>query len=186
MGISIRRAGTSDAVAIAMVESEAFGAEGPLIVELIDALREHRCGRDRLSIIACDGEDVVGHTLVTRSRLDTLRATIDVALLSPLAVAPAHHRRGIGRALVDRAVAESADEGFPVIFLEGDPAFYSRLGWVAAGPLGFRKPSLRIPDAAFQCRLLPSYEPWMAGTLVYAEPFWDLDCVGLRETDGNA
>jgi putative acetyltransferase len=27
---------------------------------------------------------------------------------------------------------------------------------------------------------LPAYEPWMTGTLVYADPFWRLDCVGLR------
>jgi predicted N-acetyltransferase YhbS len=28
---------------------------------------------------------------------------------------------------------------------------------------------------------LPAYEPWMTGTLVYAEPFWRHDAVGLRE-----
>jgi putative acetyltransferase len=45
---------------------------------------------------------------------------------------------------------------------------------------GFRKPSLRIPDAAFRVRLLPSYEPWMSGTLIYSEIFWRHDAVGLR------
>jgi putative acetyltransferase len=28
---------------------------------------------------------------------------------------------------------------------------------------------------------LPAYEPWMTGTLVYAEPFWRHDAVGLRD-----
>jgi len=28
---------------------------------------------------------------------------------------------------------------------------------------------------------LPSYEPWMTGTLVYSRVLWDLDCVGLRD-----
>jgi len=28
--------------------------------------------------------------------------------------------------------------------------------------------------------LLPAYEPWMTGTLVYRREFWDHDCVGLR------
>jgi putative acetyltransferase len=58
---------------------------------------------------------------------------------------------------------------------------YSRLGFLPGKPLGFRKPSIRIPDGAFQAVILPSFEPWMTGTLVYAEPFWDLDCVGLRD-----
>jgi putative acetyltransferase len=46
--------------------------------------------------------------------------------------------------------------------------------------LGFTAPSVRIPNAAFQVVTLPSYQPWMTGALVYAEQFWALDCVGLR------
>ncbi|HET7305799.1 MAG TPA: hypothetical protein VFJ12_14755 [Segeticoccus sp.] len=34
---------------------------------------------------------------------------------------------------------------------------------------------------AFQVRRLPAHEPWMTGTLVYPDVFWELDCVGLRE-----
>jgi len=51
----------------------------------------------------------------------------------------------------------------------------------AAAELGFRKPSLRIPDAAFQALPMPAYEPWMTGTLVYSHVFWEHDAVGLRE-----
>jgi putative acetyltransferase len=51
------------------------------------------------------------------------------------------------------------------------------------GHLGLRKASLRIPDGAFQAIRLPEYEPWMTGTLVYAEPFWRHDAVGLRTPD---
>jgi putative acetyltransferase len=46
---------------------------------------------------------------------------------------------------------------------------------------GFRKPSLRIPDDAFQVAALAAYEPWMTGTLVYSATFWVHDCVGLRD-----
>jgi putative acetyltransferase len=74
-----------------------------------------------------------------------------------------------------------AGQGAPAVFLEGDPAYYSRFGFTPGGGHGFRKPSLRIPDAAFQVAVLPAYEPWMTGTLVYAEPFWRYDCVGLRD-----
>lgn len=44
-----------------------------------------------------------------------------------------------------------------------------------------RRPSLRIPVPALMVCELPAYEPWMTGTLVYGEPFWRLDCVGLRD-----
>ena len=61
----------------------------------------------------------------------------------------------------------------------GAPAGTGR-GGDAGGGHGFRKPSLRIPDAAFQVMVLPAYEPWMTGTLVYSATFWEYDCVGLR------
>jgi putative acetyltransferase len=54
-------------------------------------------------------------------------------------------------------------------------------GFRPGAALGFRKPSLRIPDAGFQARTLTSYEPWMTGTLVYSATFWEHDCVGLRD-----
>jgi putative acetyltransferase len=70
-----------------------------------------------------------------------------------------------------------------LVFLEGSPSYYRRFGFEAGGKYGFRKPSLRIPDAAFQVFPLPSYEPWMTGTLVYSEIFWQFDSVGLRDVE---
>jgi len=63
------------------------------------------------------------------------------------------------------------------------PRYYRERGFEAAGPAGFRSPSLRIPDEAFQVVRLSAYEPWMTGTFVYAETFWKHDCVGLRDPD---
>jgi putative acetyltransferase len=40
------------------------------------------------------------------------------------------------------------------------------------------------PDDAFQALPMPSYEPWMTGTLVYSHVFWEHDAVGLREPAG--
>jgi putative acetyltransferase len=74
-----------------------------------------------------------------------------------------------------------ARQQVPLVFLEGDPRYYSRFGFLPGGDHGFRKPSLRIPDAAFQFIGLPRHEPWMTGTLVYSDPFWRHDAVGLRD-----
>ncbi len=190
MKVTIRRESPGDASVIRAVVGSAFGDEGPLIGHLVDILRAHACGRDGLSLVAVDDTDgrsrVVGQVMVTRSRLDTLPQLIDVGVLSPLAVEPAAQGHGVGGLLVAAAIEAAGSARLPALFLEGDPGFYGRQGFVAATPLGFRKPSLRIPDAAFQVRLLDGYETWMTGTLVYAEPFWDLDCVGLREPEGDS
>ena len=68
----------------------------------------------------------------------------------------------------------------PLVFLEGDPAFYSRLGFVAGGRLGFTAPSVRIPPLAFQVWTAPSYSGGVSGALVYPDVFWRHDAVGLR------
>lgn len=186
MKVTIRRESPGDISSIRAVVGAAFGDEGPVVCGLVDLLRTHACGRDGLSLVAeADGRSgVVGHVMVTRSRLDTLPRLIDVGVLSPLSVEPAAQGRGVGGLLVAAAIEAAESAGLPALFLEGDPGFYGRRGFVAAKPLGVRKPSLRIPDAAFQVRPLAGYEAWMTGTLVYAEPFWDLDCVGLREREG--
>lgn len=52
---------------------------------------------------------------------------------------------------------------------------------ISGAARSLRKPSLRIPDDAFQALALTAYEPWMTGTLVYSAAFWVHDCVGLRD-----
>jgi putative acetyltransferase len=103
--------------------------------------------------------------------------------LSPLGVHPSHQGRGIGTALLAHALQEADAAGVPLVFLEGSPKYYGARGFERASAEGFRAPSLRIPDPAFQVAKLSAYEPWMTGSFVYAQTFWDLDCVGIRDPE---
>ena len=164
------------------VVEEAFAAKGALVGELVDALRRSPDWIDGLSFVAVEDGRLVGHVMFTRSLLDAPRRLVDVLVLSPLSVRPHAQRRGIGSALVRHSLAEVTRRPEPLVFVEGDPAYYRRFGFVEARSLGFRRPSLRIPEAAFQVLPLDGHEPWMTGTLVYSRAFWDLDCVGLRDS----
>jgi putative acetyltransferase len=159
----------------------AFGGQGAVVADLVDTLRGTITPADGLSLVAEHDGQVVGHVMFTRSLLDAPRRLVEVQVLSPLAVMPEHQKRGVGSALVRHGLTALAERAVPLVFLEGDPGYYSRVGFTPGGDQGFRKPSLRIPDGAFQAIRLPGYEPWMTGTLVYAEPFWRHDAVGLRE-----
>lgn len=159
---------------------QAFGAGSEVVADLVEALRSCDAYVPCLSFVAeVDGE-VVGHTMLTRSWLDADQELVRVLVLSPLSVLPQHQRRGVGSELVLHALAEADGHGWPAVFLEGDPAYYSRFGFERASSRGFTAPSRRIPDAAFQVVTLATHRPWMSGALVYADRFWALDCVGLR------
>lgn len=157
----------------------AFGDEGAVVAALVDGLR--RDDPDALSLVAVIDGAVAGNVMFTRSLLDAPSRLVEVKVLSPLAVLPAYRRKGVGGALIAAGLEVLDGRGVPLVFLEGDPAYYSRLGFTPGGERGFRKPSLRIPDAAFQVMPLRGYEPWMSGTLVYSATFWEYDCVGLRD-----
>ncbi|HEY7720098.1 MAG TPA: N-acetyltransferase [Pedococcus sp.] len=158
----------------------AFGpGEGPVVAGLVEALQSSDA-YDGLSFVAERDGGPVGHTMLTRSWLDAPTALVEVLVLSPVSVAPEHQRAGVGRALVERALAAADVDGWPAVFVEGDPDYYSRLGFERASARGFTSPSARIPDAAFQVATCAAHQPWMTGALVYADRFWALDCVGLR------
>jgi putative acetyltransferase len=167
--------------AVRAVVADAF-ADEPVVADLFDALRASTDWVPGLSCVAeLDGE-LIGHVLFSRSLLDAPERLVDVLVLSPVSVATAHQRGGVGSGLIGYGLDEvRRTRREPLVFLEGAPAYYRRFGFEPAGPLGFRRPSLRIPEPAFQVIRLPSWEPWMTGTLVYSRVFWDLDCVGLRE-----
>jgi putative acetyltransferase len=179
--VLIREESPEDRAAVAQVHAQAFGSHGDVVVPLVDDLRRSISTEEGLSLVAEDDGDVVGHVMFTRNLLDAPPRLIDVQVLSPLGVLPERQRQGIGRLLVQHGVEELSRRGVPLVFLEGSPTYYSRLGFVPGRTHGFRRPSLRIPDDAFQVVLLPGYEEWMTGTLVYRQEFWAHDSVGLRD-----
>lgn len=176
----IRTEQPGDHDAVASVQRNAFGGDhGNTVAELVDALR--RADPDALSLVSEDADQVVGHIMFSRVLLDAPRRQVAVQTLSPLAVAPEWQGRGIGSALVRDGLRRMDARGVPLVFLEGDPDYYRRFGFLPAVDHDFRKPSLRVPDEGFQVVKLSAYEPWMTGTFVYSSTFWEYDCVGLRE-----
>lgn len=178
-GIEVRPEAPGDADGVRAAVEAAFGDVET--ANLVDALQADEAGRLGASIVAVRGGRVVGHVQLSRSWLDAPVRLVEVLVLGPLAVTPNEQGRGIGGALVRAAIQTSDDLGSPLLFLEGSPRYYPRHGFVAGGTLGFVRPSVRIPEAAFQVIRLSTWETWMTGQLVYSEIFWAHDAVGLRD-----
>lgn len=176
MGHRTRSERPDDADAVHALTTAAFGDDGAHVARLVDALR-HEPG---FGLVAEQDGVVVGHVRCTAALLDADRHLVEVMTLSPLSIAPDVQHQGIGTALLAEALRTADARGVPLVVLEGDPGYYGRRGFVAGASLGLRRPSTRIPPAAFQAVTLAAHEPWMTGTFVYPDVFWRLDCVGLR------
>lgn len=177
---SIRAEIPGEADAISGLHNDAFKGDAK-IASLVPELRRLEAPFATTSIVAqSPSGDVLGHVTFSHSWLDALDRLVDILVLSPLGVATAAQKQGIGTALIERAIDEASVTTSPILILEGNPAFYGPRGFEKAKDFGIRSPSLRIPEAALQIVRLPSYEAGTTGTLVYRELWWELDSVGLR------
>ena len=178
--VTVRPAAAADRSAIEAVVAAAFGEDKDgRVVRMVRALEV--TGATRAGLVALEKGELVGHVQLSRSWIDARQALVEVLVLSPLSVAPARQRRGVGTALVAAALAEAERLGAPAVFLEGAPTYYGPRGFDAAIGHGFARPSARIPAPAFQVALLPAHQEWMVGGLVYPDAFWTTDTVGLRD-----
>ena len=178
--VTVRPEVDGDVGATRRVVAGAFGGEE--IPLLLDALRcDHAWLGLSFVAVEKDGSgEVIGHLSYTRGWVDAPDSLVGVLVLSPVSVRPDRQRSGVGRALVRRSLEQLADWAEPLVFLEGDPSYYRRLGFVAAGTLGFTSPSVRIPEQAFQAWRRTTYDGLLTGALVYPDVFWRHDAVGLR------
>lgn len=80
-----------------------------------------------VSLVAEDAGRIVGH--IALSRVAISDGSTGWYGLGPISVEPDCQRRGIGRALMERGLAELRSMGANGCVLAGDPAFYTRFGF---------------------------------------------------------
>jgi putative acetyltransferase len=175
---TVREETADDVDVVRRIVTAAFGGEK--VAGLLDELRESVAWLG-LGFVLEQGDEVVAHVCYTRGWVDASRRLEEVLVLSPLSVRPDRQRTGLGSRLVRETMRMIEHRPEPLVFLEGDAGFYSRLGFVAGADLHFTAPSVRIPGPAFQVATLPGYDQsWMRGALVYPDVWWRHDAVGLR------
>lgn len=173
----VREETADDVPDVRRVVAAAFGGEK--VPDLLDGLRDSVAWLD-LSYVVEEKGEVVAHVSFTRGWLDAPDKLHEVLVLSPMSVRPDRQRTGLGSQLVRETLELLQERAEPLVFLEGDPGYYSRLGFVSGDRLHFTAPSVRIPEPAFQVATLTGYDNDMSGALVYPDVFWRYDSVGLR------
>jgi predicted N-acetyltransferase YhbS len=132
--VTIRHERPPDVPAREALLDRAFG--GARFAKTCERLRVGRMPAAGLSLVATDHGRVIGTV-----RLWHISAGFDrpALLLGPLAVDPEGRSRGIGAALMNRALSEARRRGHRIILLVGDEPYCAKFGFSAArrdrGPL---------------------------------------------------
>jgi predicted N-acetyltransferase YhbS len=105
-------------------------------------LRQGRKPADGLSLVAVERGRIIGTVRLWHVTAGGGRPAL---LLGPLAVHPDHRSRGIGAALMQRALSDAAQRGHATVLLVGDAAYYGRFGFSAGKTQALR---LRGADPA--------------------------------------
>ena len=113
----------NDAAAIKRLHERTFGPGR--YAKSAYRLREKVAHRHELSFTARIGSLLVGSVRLSPVRVGSTKAL----LLGPLTVEPPFRDRGIGHALIKRALAEAKARGHQLVVLVGDEPYYGRSGF---------------------------------------------------------
>jgi predicted N-acetyltransferase YhbS len=121
--ITILPEAAEDALAIERLHERTFGPGR--YAKSAYRLRERVGHRLELSFTARIGTLLVGSVRLSPIRIGESKAL----LLGPLTVEPPFRERGIGQALIERALAEARAGGYRLVLLVGDEPYYGRFGF---------------------------------------------------------
>ncbi len=135
-GLVLRAETAADGAAVEALNDRAFGPGR--FAKVSYAVRELARFRHDLSFCAFEGEVLVGSV-----RQSEISICGKVALfLGPFAVSAELRGKGVGAALIDKALKAGGKAGFPLVLLVGDLDLFSRHGFerVPAGQISLPRP----------------------------------------------
>jgi putative acetyltransferase len=127
---------------------------------IVNALRRH--GQLTISLVAVDGEDIVGHVAISPVTLSS--GVAGWYGLGPISVWPERQRQGIGSTLMRAALAELRRRETRGCVLLGDPGYYHRFGFTV-------QPELVLPGVPHEMQALSFGDELPTGTVRFHEAF---------------
>jgi predicted N-acetyltransferase YhbS len=114
----------------------------------------------------------IGTLLVGSVRLSPIRiGDAKALLLGPLTVEPPFRERGVGRRLIERAMAEATNHGHRLVLLVGDEPYYGRMGFKRVPKRQIKFPGPVDPNRLLVAELVEGAFAGVSGTVM---PEWEL------------
>src|SRR6478609_3742152 len=164
LSLTIRPETADDAIAIARLHERTFGPGR--YAKTAYRIREGLGHHLELSFTARIGTLLVGSVRLTPVRIGETKAF----LLGPLTIEPPFRDRGIGKAMMERALNDARAQGHRLVVLVGDEPYYARVGFKRV-PNG----AITMPGPADPARILAAElaEGALAGVSGVLRPDWD-------------
>jgi len=172
MNIQIRPEHKNDYSSISMLNDLAFGqeAEG----NLIEKLRKNRDFIKELSLVACMGNEVVGHILFTKVRIKNNEEEFHSLALAPMCVLPELQGLGIGSQIIKKALQKAVKLGYESVIVLGHDSYYPRFGFAPASKFQITCP-FEAPDSNFMAlELKKGSLDQVSGCVEYPKEFNDV------------
>jgi len=114
---------------------------------MVERLRNSDAIVPELSLVAeDDNNDIVGHILLTRIRIQNHDNSFEGLALAPLSIIPEFQNMGIGGKLIIESHAKAKLLGYKYIVVLGHPDYYPRFGYERASTYGIQMP-VKVNDA---------------------------------------
>lgn len=165
--MTIRSTTASDLQNIVRIHEKAFGSDTE--AHLVAAMLSDPSAEPKVSLMALDKGNPVGHVLFSAVRLTRPESRVAAAILAPLAIVPEAQRWGIGGRLIRAGLAVLAKSGTGLVFVLGHPDYYPRYGFGPAGQHGLHAPYPIAPehcDAWMVQALMPGLIGTVRGTVI--------------------
>ena len=136
---------SADKAAIYHLNCQAFPSDAE--AKLVQSI-QHQLD-DYISLVAKIDKQIVGHIMLSPMSIKN-HADYKALLygLAPMAVIPAHQKKGIGQALITAAIEACRQKDAAAIFVLGHPSYYPKFGFVKADDFSI-KCQYDIPKEAF-------------------------------------
>jgi predicted N-acetyltransferase YhbS len=153
-----------DAAAIERLHERTFGPGR--FVRTSERIRERMPHQLDLSYTARIGTLLVGSVRLTPIRIGETPAL----MLGPLTIEPPFRDKGIGKAMMERALQDAKTKGHRLVLLVGDEPYYKRVGFKRV-PNG----AIQMPGPADPARILAAElsEGALQGVSGVVQPDWE-------------
>ncbi len=113
--------------------------------DYLNALRKKEAFIPELSLVAeRENGQIIGQIVLYKTDITTPDKVVTELVLSPISVRPDYFRRGVARAMMERAFEIAKSLGYKAVFLCGDPHFYRKFGFAPS----LEKEIYHISDAS--------------------------------------